>query len=210
MLARRHVSILTIAGLLTLVLTQFQNCAPSTPMQTDSSSGQVKIVDEYNKSDVQFVSEDVQARDDVAAVDVDGLCSREHNGQRLHWRLSGDDPSAQPLIEGSATCKSGQFQVNVEDLEHLDCGNSHLVVVESDWGASGYTRLTRRCQPLVSQEVVAPEQSPYGTSCSLEYNAGVGSAQACQKVCYRDGKMVTSQAVDVGQCQPMVAKLAGP
>lgn len=194
------------------MLTQFQNCAPATNSQQASSSvgGEERIVDEWNKAEIQFVSPDVQVHDEAVAAGIDGLCNREHNGASLRWAIWAGDRSSAPVMAGASSCNMGQFQITVEQLPDMVCGVKHLLVVEGDWGGSTFTHVSRRCQPLAAESVAPPENSPMGTVCSLEYTPATEEAAPCTQVCYREDKLVSSQPVEKAQCSGIAAKLAGP
>lgn len=211
MIARRHVSIVMITGALALALSQFQNCAPTNLQAQPSVDSNVKIIDEYNKAEISFISEDTQIHDEAVVATVDGLCARTHNGAGLSWAVYASSLGGKPLATGQSLCQMGGFRVQLAALENLDCGEHHLLVVEGDWGGSAVSRVSKRCQPLASEPIPAPASSPMGTQCSLEYRAAAGSADACMEVCYRDSKVVLAKSVEANQCQPIVDKLvAGP
>ena len=164
----------------------------------------VRLVDDFAKAEIQFVSTDVQIHDEALFTVVRGLCGRQHNGARLTWSVSASE------LKGIATCQSGQFGVHLSQLDDMVCGVEHLLVVDADWGASTFTRVFRRCQPLATELIVAPEGSPGGTQCALEYNPDGEAAATCAKSCYRDDKLVFAIPVELEQCSGLVTQLAGP
>lgn len=213
MMSRRNVFTALFVFWTALVLTQFQNCAPAGNSASNSASGSgpdgnISIVDDLNKAEIQFVTQSTQVHDEVSDANLTGLCSRIHNGAVLNWSIrSGGDVSGPALASGTATCTRGQFGIVVEGLEDMVCGVDHLLVVEGDWGASTYTHFSKRCQPLASEISAAPEGSPFGTQCEIEYQPAGGDA--CTLVCYRDQKVVLSRAVEAGRCSTLAARLAG-
>lgn len=211
MVRKRHVYILTSLAITSLILTQFQNCAPpSSSGTTAASGGEERIVDDWNKTEIQFASPEVQVHDEAVVAGIDGMCTRQHNGASLRWAVWTGDRSGAPIMGGASSCKSGRFEVKVEQLPDMVCGVKHLLVVEGDWGGSTFTHIVRRCQPLATESVAAPESSPAGTVCSLEYSPASEAGANCMQVCYRDDKMVLSQPVEKSQCSGIAAKLAGP
>lgn len=207
MKTRRHVLILINIFVLPLLLFHFQNCAPvSSASNTTSDTSGVRLVEDLNKAQIQFVAPQVEVQDDAPQTGVDGLCNRDHDGALLHWSISADAQA--PMLSGQSSCGRGQFSVNVDQLDQLTCGVSYLLVVEGDWGASTFTRVMRRCQPLASEAMAAPQDSPVGTSCSLEYHPASEAQNPCVQVCYRDSKVVMTQALDVGQCSSLARGLA--
>lgn len=209
----RNVVIVTISAAIFLILTQFQNCAPPQSMQSDTDGvarGEVRIVEDWAKAELRFVAPEVELHDEVVSTDLQGFCHRGQNGSSVNWKIWAGQKVNDPLLTGQSTCVSGQFAVKLEDLENMVCGVPHILVAEGSWGASAYSQVIKRCQPLMTETVSAPLQSPYGTKCSLEYSPGHDDFAACSKVCYRDQKMVFSQVVELAQCSTLAAKLAGP
>ncbi|MBX3023226.1 MAG: hypothetical protein KF799_16245 [Bdellovibrionales bacterium] len=205
----RNVSILSILSLTVVTLSQFQNCAPVQPaMQASSSSSDARLIDEFNKAQVQFATSEVQVREDVPAVDINGLCSRSHNGAQLRWTLwatSGD-----VVARGESRCASGGFNAHVGGLEQVVCGTSYQLVVDGDWGGSASVSFAQRCQPLAMESVGAVEGSPYGTECALEYVPSGESQSPCKQVCYRGNVLMSEMPVEAARCSGMAARLAGP
>ncbi len=213
MLSRRNVLTTVSLMMTTLVLFQFQNCgsAASVANSAPSSGGEMRIVDELNKAELQFVSQSVEIHDQAAVANLSGLCARTHNGAGLRWSIwAGSAIGGTPLLSGISACARGQFGVLVEAMDDLVCGIDHLLVVEGDWGGSTFTRVVKRCQPLVSEVAAAPEGSPFGTQCELEYQPASEAGDACTQVCYRDQKVVSSRALPENQCSGLAARLAGP
>ncbi|HMN69392.1 MAG TPA: hypothetical protein PKC28_12695 [Bdellovibrionales bacterium] len=200
---------------MTFMLTQFQNCAPAGSLPEASAvggggDGEIRIVDDMNKTEIQFAAESVQIHDEAPATGVQGLCNRVHNGAHLRWAVWAGRRNMAPLAAGDSLCQGGQFNVQMDQLDSLVCGVQHLLVVEGDWGGSTFTHVTRRCQPLVSEEIAVPDGAPMGTSCSLEYQPAVDAENRCVQICYRDNKVVASRGVEVSQCNSLRSKLAGP
>lgn len=210
MLKKRNVTILSLALLTATVLFNFQNCAPAAvSAQTGDSDSEVRIVDDFSKTEIQFATEQLLIHDEAAEASVSGLCTRRHNGAELRWALYGEG-SSRPIVVGDSLCKSGQFAFEVGSLDNLVCGVSHRLVVEGDWGGIAVTQFEKRCQPIASEEVAAPPQSPIGTQCSLEYVPVGDLNSACTQVCYREQKVVFSIVVDSYRCAGLAQKLASP
>jgi hypothetical protein len=210
---RRHVFITIVILGSALILTQFQNCGSTAgqgPVETSSENGEVHIADDFNKTELQFALESFQIHDEAVQTALSGLCTRKHTGARLRWGVYSEDSSGSPLIGGVAECRSGQFQVRIGGLENMVCGLDHEVVIEGDWGGVARAKVSRRCQPLASQEIEAPRDSVYGTVCSLEFHPIQDGNPPCAQVCYRDDKVVSVQSVDQAQCSVLAARLAGP
>lgn len=207
-MSRRYVSIFSILILSSVVLFQFQNCAPATSPSSSSSGGsnQVHLIEDFNKAQIQFASNEIQLHDDVAQADVTGLCNRDHNGAPLRWTVWGGANG--PMLSGDSICQNGQFLAHLTGLNQVVCGVSHQLVIEGDWGASAYTKFSVRCQPVASESTPAPANSPFGTQCELEYQPG--SDPSCTQVCYRQQQVVSLQPVESSSCSQLVDRLAGP
>jgi hypothetical protein len=210
MMRKRNVYILTFAVLPIFVLLAFQNCGQTSEMTQGSIDREVRVVDEWNKVEIQFADNSLQVHDEAESTGVTGLCSRSHNGAQLRWALWGDEPAGTPLLQGGGVCKSGQFFLQIERLDQVVCGIRHRLVVEGDWGGKAAADFEKRCQPLASEYVAAPESSPAGTDCSIEYVPGGDSGSSCAQVCYRGGIVVFNVSIDPLRCSGLVQKLASP
>src|SRR4051812_41616838 len=94
MVSRRNVTILGLSVLSLIVLFHFQNCAPARPAGLTGRAGSdARLIDDFNKSEIQFVTPEVQLHDEAVSADISGLCNRSHNGAALRWSLwsSGGD-----------------------------------------------------------------------------------------------------------------------
>jgi hypothetical protein len=206
----RHqlVSLISLFAL-PLLLFYFQNCAPPGSLSAEEQS-KVHLVDDLQKSQIQFVSPQVEIRDEATSVGIDGFCNSDYNGAQLRFSVWTDQNAVGPLFSGTSTCDHGRFRVVLSQLEQFVCGVSHVLAVEGAWGASAFDHFVRRCQPLASQIVTPPLGSPEGTVCLLEYSPVTEVAQPCFQVCYRDDKVVYSSSEQVGQCSTLASGLAGP
>lgn len=174
------------------------------------SDPQLRIIDDFNKAEIQFADDSLQVHDEAESTGVGGLCNRIRNGAQLRWALWADDSSNTPLLQGSGMCKSGQFSLQIGQLDQVVCGIPHRLVVEGDWGGTAAAELEKRCQPLASEHVAAPESSPLGTDCSLEYVPSGDNGSTCAQVCYRNDLVVLNVAVDAQRCSGLIQKLASP
>jgi hypothetical protein len=184
----------------------FQNCASISPgVSSPAANSQAFHFEGFNKSQLQFASNQVEVQDEVAKADVQGLCGREHKGARLRWAIWAGQDSNQPLSTGESTCGDGRFDLSLNQLDQLVCGDAHMLVVEADWGDSAVTHLIRHCQPFASHAIAPPEGAPAGASCFLEYSPATIAEQPCLKVCFRHNLLVFSQSADRSRCANMAA-----
>lgn len=177
---------------------------------SDNSNSQIRLIDDMNSAQLQFASPQIEVQDEVSTANIDGLCNSSHNGAHLRWSIWSGTDASQPLATGDGSCAGGQFNLAMTGLDQLVCGVDHVIQVEGDWGGSAEAQLVRHCQPLASQPVAAPTDSPMGTSCFLEYSPATEAEQPCLQVCYRDSLLVYEQPADVSQCSGLAAGLAGP
>lgn len=211
MWSKRNVSILGISILSLTVLSQFQNCAPAGPPSSQAQSethSDARLIEDFNKAQIQFVANEVQVHDEANSVALTGLCNRAHNGSQLKWTIWASQGSA--LLKGEGSCSGGQFVLNMDHLSQMVCGVEHQLVVEGDWGGSAFTHVLKRCQPLISEEVAADEGAPLNTNCAIEYVPTEDAVQPCSKVCYRQGLVVSQIFVEPQMCATLTAKLTGP
>lgn len=143
----KHRNVLAISFILATILFNFQNCAPAIAPTADLADGEVRIVDDWSKAEIQFATEEVRIEEEEASAIVSGLCNRKYNNAQLRWALYADE-SGRAVKVGSAECRSGQFAFDVSNLDNLDCGISHRLVVEGDWGGMAFTQFEKVCQSL--------------------------------------------------------------
>src|SRR3954467_10307434 len=100
---RRNVLTLIIFFALPVLLFHFQNCAPSSStsaMSSTGSGGHARLIEDLNKAQIQFVSESAEIQDEALAVDIAGLCNRDHNGAGLRWSVWAGQNTSRPLAQG--------------------------------------------------------------------------------------------------------------
>jgi hypothetical protein len=137
------------------------------------------------------------------------LCNRARNGAKLSWAVWDGANSSKPLVWGESSCRAGQFSFKLEGLQDFVCGIPNMLVVEGDWGGVSQVKFKRRCQPLVSETLPSNIDDPYGTVCSLEYSREPGVEAPCTRVCFRDDKVISKDAVEAAQCSSLAASLTG-
>ncbi len=207
MIKRRTVLSFILLFAAPFLLVHFQNCAPQGALNAGGDT-QAHIIEDLNRYQIQFLSANAELQDDVAQAGVPGFCMTSHDGAKLNWLIWDGNNASAPLESGVSRCNSGEFQIDVE-LSQVICGVSHTLVVEGDWGASTVTHVTRRCQPLASQPIAPPHNSPYGTTCVMEYSPATAAENPCAMICYRSANVVLNQALEISQCAALAASVAG-
>lgn len=209
-MSRRQLLSVFSAVLLGLCLVQFQNCAPAASNSaTTSNTGDVNLVDDLNKAEIQFGDNSVEVQDSVDEVVVSGLCNRNRNGSKLRWAIWDGADQNHPLIQGESECHNGQFAFKLNGLEDFVCGIPNMLVLEGEWGAAIQTKFKRRCQPLASEMLPTNADEPYGTQCVLEYSRESEIESPCLKVCYRQDKVISKDEMPNAQCAGLAASLTG-
>ena len=93
------------------ILMGFQNCAPA-----DSASiggdGEVRIVDRWAQSKVQFMAESYLVDPNVDSVNIKGFCEESENSVQWEAVRSATDGEL-VLGEGQVDCVNGSFNVDV-------------------------------------------------------------------------------------------------
>ncbi len=146
----KHRNVLVLSFSLAFLLLNFQNCAPAVGPHTEiGSDGEVRIVDDWSKAEIQFATAEVRIEEEENSAIVSGLCNRKYNQSQLRWALyAEDDNSGRAVKVGGSECRSGQFAFDVSNLDVLDCGVAHRLVVEGDWGGMAFTQFEKVCQSL--------------------------------------------------------------
>jgi hypothetical protein len=209
MLSHRNVSILSIAILASVLLLYFQNCAPAKPLETaNSTDPKARLIDDFNKTEIQFAGPEVQISDESVNADIPGLCNRSHNGAVLKWSLwSG---SGDVVAQGTSGCSAGGFDIKLSPVDQISCGVTFQLVIEGEWGGSAFTSFIRRCQPVARQVLPADSGVPPGTVCELDYLPAASEGVSCTQACFRGGLLVSQTSVASEKCSGMAAELAGP
>lgn len=106
MAKHRQYAVLIFAALGT-VLMQFQNCAPA--QEGLIADGEVRIVDRWQQSKLEFQATSYYVDENVDAVNIDGFCDSEE----VNWEISrvASDGSVHLVDSGISSCNSGSFSV---------------------------------------------------------------------------------------------------
>ncbi len=207
MKSQKNVYTLSSILLIAALLTQFQNCGSTSAGSSAQShtSDTTQLIDEYSKSELQFVLDEVEVIDGVQSTTIDGFCSRARTGLMIQWRLFEESHMNSPVArEGELKCKSGQFSAPLEGVDALTCGEAHLILVEGEWGVSSFARVTVRCEPPLRKWLnTDSENLPYGTSCALESRPSSSGPEVCQKICVRADKVVYKENLEASSCSEL-------
>jgi len=207
---RRLFSIASMLGLSALVLSQFQNCAPAGQLSSEDSASRVKVVDDFNKAQIRFGTEDIEVGDVSSMAEINGQCHHQFNGSVIQWSIWSE--TGDPVVSGETECKGGQFHVRLEDLEQFVCGEGHQLAVQAEGIGTASVTFIRRCPPIASRPVEVRNQTPYGTYCAIEYSRVpvLGRESPCSRVCYRENVIMSQTPEEDAACSAMIADLAGP
>lgn len=138
-----------LAGLITLG--HFTNCAPPPAGSVSESSGdtyydgEVRIVDDWQSTEIAFLKSHQQVEQDVKTLVLDGICGRKSQGS-INWAIKGREE-----ISGVGECELGGFRIEVSDIESLDCGNTYfLEATTEETNKTAKIYLSRNCNGRVS------------------------------------------------------------
>lgn len=104
--------------LLGVVLTQYQNCAPSAQVLEQEVGLPVTGIDRVNLGAISFPQQKVQAYQQDA-LSVSGVC--DQSGALISWQLR--DSLGQLIERGLAECELGVFTVELSDDWKGYCGD---------------------------------------------------------------------------------------
>ncbi len=130
--------------LLSLVMVQFQNCAPSGDDNVFADTN-LKIVDRWHSVGPQFIAHTMYVNSDVDTVYIDGLCDSDIDYQII--KVNGDG-SEELLGSGHASCASGKFTVAMNSTgQHLqNCEDLLEIEARSaDSSASDTSEVRKQC-----------------------------------------------------------------
>ena len=147
----RKISALTM--LMGVLILSHQNCAPATMMtgtpglsgSGDISGGSPVSIIDNNKAgmELSFSTSSLQASSSSSVISIQGNCSLTQDGAVLGWKL--DDASGNQIASGLAPCSEGQFSVNVESAQSLQCGSIYQVVAQLGAGDPAQIAIVRGC-----------------------------------------------------------------
>lgn len=127
------------------LLIGFQNCAPAEPGVMADVDGEVRIVDRWAQSKVEFMAESYLVDPNVDTVNIRGLC--DQSADAIQWEASRPSDQGDVILgEGEVGCENGSFsvQVAVSDQELGGCNDS-LELRASFSNDEAMTRLRLAC-----------------------------------------------------------------
>ena len=130
--------------ILSLMLTQFQNCAPAQSGLIPASE-EVRIVDRWSPAKLQFFASSYFVGQNVDSVNIEGLCQADV----VDWEITKVHEGGQiELIDsGRADCDSGRFVVAVSSAsEHLQSCAEVVEVAASLANEDGSAKTSLRVQ----------------------------------------------------------------
>ena len=150
MLSKRKLNIMYIIGVMSLMMGGFQNCAEQPmPFEEGNLRGgnldMVQVVDQWSEHKLKFVESEVTVDEDEQQVMLHGFCHRQlADGENFVWDLvdsSGEDV----ITDGNSLCTGGGFQVELENVNDLNCDESYEIHVQSEDGEQDVMYLTKNC-----------------------------------------------------------------
>ncbi len=196
---KRKWSILAVVGLMTIVLTQYQNCAMNTP--TNSSTQNVKIVEELAQQKVAFLSTKFEVYDSAKSVLLNGLCAK---AQQISWSVQQDDK----MIEGGVSdCVSGSFQIELKALAKYPCSRILKLQSAASKDTNQNLEVVRLCSPTMAEQVSISQDGAdicYKELRNSEWTSSVTGQQAttCETVCYHNQIVAIRRAADCSDFKP--------
>lgn len=144
---RRWMATGSIFLLMLITIGEFQNCAPAGPASSGSSTsgGEVRIVDDWMQSKVNFVEASVELETNDAQAVVAGFCDRKAVDSPMNWVFYDAGSNSNVLSEGQVFCQSGSFQIELPDVQQLDCDVDYRLLAESENGDQDLIFLRRKC-----------------------------------------------------------------
>ncbi|MCB0413494.1 MAG: hypothetical protein KDD50_04120 [Bdellovibrionales bacterium] len=147
---RKFMGVSTSILTMTLILTQFQNCAPAsmdnTPISdsSNSSSDQMRVVDDWQQNKLLFVQPQMVVDDGEEDILLYGICDRKSN-DTYEWVVT-DHNDEKVHLSGTSFCEGGGFKLVVNNLRSLNCDQEFTVLVTDDEGSQDSMTLTKHCR----------------------------------------------------------------
>ncbi len=118
-----------LAGLIGLLISQFQNCAPpsTSPSLNSELDSEVRIVDDWTKVKVHLLHDQVEIFAGEETPPVDGFCARALYGKLVSWVMVAADGTE--IDSGEAVCERGGFRVHALRSDLMECGTTYELIV---------------------------------------------------------------------------------
>lgn len=207
----RHLNFIIVFLGLSLIMTQFQNCArPSgTTLTADSGTDStVHLITDAGATGLQFPSPSVHLAEQADQVLLGGVCDFGHGGQSFDWAVS---LSGAIVDSGRGVCDHGQFMFTLGRVSQFVCGVVYEINVTASWGATAQMSVDKWCEPLASGPLKDPPNSlGQPQTCKLEYRVTVdGSDQGlCQAACFRQNILSHLEDRPLEQCESLIDQVS--
>ena len=136
---------------LTIVATQFQNCAPAGPGITATgqdggpSASLVDTIDDaVTSTGLAFNEKSIEIPGNEQDLQVHGSCHEDQDGATLRWELTSEGNEL--MNDGFVDCKDGNFTVALSDLAGMDCDHEYLLEARLGFGQAGKVPLMIACE----------------------------------------------------------------
>lgn len=142
-----------------LLLSQFQNCAPSGLdglAASDSSSLDpgMRVVDDWSAVKVNIFNNVVQTAAAETSVNVEGFCDRHiQQNEPMRWQVSAPSEElvgqavehGEAIMAGAVGCERGGFRLQISELNQLRCDTAYNLEVSTLNGETDQAVLIRNC-----------------------------------------------------------------
>jgi len=207
----RHLNIVILFLGLSLIMTQFQNCArPSslTPTSDSSADSSVHLITDATQNGLQFPMASAHLAEQADQVLLGGVCDRSRSGQTFDWTVS---VSGSIVDSGQGACDHGQFMFTLSNVAKFVCGVTYELNVTTAWGSTAQMSVDKWCEPLAIGKLNDPPDSlGQPQTCQLEYRVTAdGSDQGlCQAVCFRQNILSHLEDRPLEQCESLIEQVS--
>jgi hypothetical protein len=144
----KRFAVLGVLGL--MMVLKFQNCAPVSNASSSgaaSGSASLPVTDIDNvkvNPGLTFSYPEIEFQSSVESVLLSGTCPTTQEGAVFAWSmtLSGATTS---IASGSATCHDGAFDVELDQLSQMQCGQTYVVSTRLGVVQGGTEMVKRLC-----------------------------------------------------------------
>ena len=142
---RKLVGVSSCITVMTLMLTNFQNCAPPQVASEAIEDYEIRIVEDWTENKLRFMQSELTVKSDSNAVSIYGLCDRKADGE--HYDITLSNANNDVIFIGDSICNGGGFEVTLElDSEPLECDSDYSLFVSDEIGKEDEMTLKVSCK----------------------------------------------------------------